>query len=268
MDRDLLVDNVHPGTLAGHDIFMLFAIMYKLPVEMCHLPLDEQESTDNIIKLGIERLASIATYAEYYCTDHLAFYRMSVLKNMVLRDVWQYDFNFSDPDGSWLSLLRFSRALGFPELYVFIILSACQLNLRIPAINSLTAVLGFDQNGQTRTLLRTARESYLPAYQAHIGNIVHIPLMGLADFRAWPCAPPADWLPDEICRSGARILAGTIWEAHMRAWMYWRNLEWRQRQEDDRGTGLRWRQRFPRYGVFPTSSLDPSGIWETDRQRV
>lgn len=250
--RDSLFGNPHPGELAAHDLFIMFAIMCRLPVELDHFLLPGGTRLmwrTQAVKYGIERLASVSTFAEFYCVASDGTAPLVLLKDILFKYLWLCGGLDVDADGVWLDLLSLSQALEFPELYVYVILQACQQDLEEDALESLTEVLQLSDVDEAATLLRVARQRYLPVYQAHIGNIVHIPLMGLTDYRAVPPDTAGQTL-DEVITSNARILAGSIWEAHMRSWAYWRGLQWRERQSDDSQNGLRWRQRFPRYGLL------------------
>lgn len=263
--RDTLAGGVHPAVLAAYDLVNLFALMYNLPLTLNHLPHGEHQDPEDTIKLALERFASIVTYADYYCNvtpDQPD--RMLLLKDMLLEFLHAHDFNWSST-GAWVDLLQFSETLRFPELYVLVVLKMCQVvyELDYTTFVTLHQVLHLANPEDAVTLLVTAREQYLPVYKDHIGMIVHLPMTGLKDYRATPTPIVTDisFMLDQ----NASIFAGIIWEQHMEAWAFWRDLDYRPLQSDDRGRGLRWRQRFPRFGIHREYVSGASGgVWPSD----
>jgi hypothetical protein len=164
------------------------------------------------------------------------------------------------PEGAWTNLLRMSRGLEFPELYINTILNLSVRNLDRPARRVLAQILGLGSTQEADNLLQIARDAYMEVYKDQVGNIIHIPLLGLSTFRVAPGDFRGRNTADENLRHNAAVMAGMIWEAEMRKWMHWRGLEWRSTQWTDKG--LKWRQRFPRYGFFQTDPCLPSGDFQ------
>lgn len=260
LDQDTLADNVHPGLLAAHDLFLMFAILWGLPVALDHFPFRQQNNSEDVIKLGCERLASVTTHLDYYKRPGLD--TQIVLKNLLMEYVTAHKLSIHSA-GAWLDLLRLSGSLKFPELYVLLILEATQWNLSATSLQNFANILGLT-TGAAQNLLDTAKADYQPVYYEHVGSIVHIPLMGLPDWHTTRHYPPG-WSWEQTARLNARIYAGSLWEAHMKVWAYWRGLSWRQ--FPDENPGLRWRQRFP---TFPFNNFvcESLGPWPIPRRTM
>lgn len=250
MYRDSLEEDIHPGLLATHDLFIMFALMYSLPVTFAHLPFHQHTDPADVMRLGAERFASVITHVEYYCSLSSLSSRTMILKDLLFEYLFTHAARmFIDtPDGPWLALLRLSGELQFPELYIFIILEACEYELDRPQLEELADVLSLDSPEEAGALLDKARAEFLPIHRDQLGMIVHIPFMGLNDYRVLPINSPN--LPiEDLLTNNSGILSGSIWEAHMRIWAYWRGLTYCAHQQNFRGQRLKWKQRFARYGV-------------------
>lgn len=270
-NRDSLKDGVHPGVLAAHDLFNMFAVMYNLPLALNHLPLREHTSPAEVMRFSAERVTSIFTHLEYYCSGDLQENRsMAVgefLFDFLFRNI-RHAFSEDEQLPPWLDLLIMSRDLEFPELYTFIILEAGQCKIPPVQIDALTDIMEMESSDEADAVLDEARQNYVQKYHDDTGMIVHIPLMFLQDYQARPRNQPS-WPMKKKLEYNAKLLAGSIWEAHMQDWAYWRGLTHCRNLSYVRGQRLKWKQRFARYTIQQHSRVEGLvGVWATDDKRM